>query len=481
MKPSTSQLTLVLIAWLIALSFTVRAAEESKPPNILVVLVDDLRWDDLGCTGHPFSKTPNIDRVAKEGARFLNAFSTTPLCSPSRACLLTGLYAHSHGITDNTERSAQSHKLVTFPQSLQRAGYETAFIGKWHMGNDDSPRNGFDHWVCLKGQGSSFDPELNVNGESRKRTGYVTDILHEQAKAFLDKTRTKPFLLYFAHKAMHPELTQQADGTLNDPNASNFIPADRHKSLYVNEQIPRRSNAMTAPKSKPALLRTIDDLPPLGPETGSSDESILGRLRMLAAVDESLGELMKTLEKSGELDRTLVVVTSDHGYFYGEHGLSVERRLAYEEAIRIPMLMRLPGTIKPNSTLDEMVLTLDLSPTLLELGRAIPLATQHGRSLLPIFRGDATGWRNDFMVEYFSDKVFPRIRQMGYQAIRNDRWKLIHYTDLTDMDELYDLQSDPYEMQNLIADPGSQDMLDTLRIRLKQLVNDFRSNQVSTF
>ncbi len=469
---------LTTVTCAILLSTWALATDESKPPNILVVLVDDLRWDDLGCAGHPFSKTPNMDRIAAEGARFLNAFATTPLCSPSRACLLTGLYAHSHGITDNTERSAQSHQLVTFPQSLQRVGYKTAFIGKWHMGNDDSPRKGFDHWVCLKGQGSSFDPELNVNGESRKRAGYVTDILHEQAEDFLDQTHSKPFLLYFAHKAMHPELIQQADGSLNDPNASNFIPADRHRNLYAGETIPRRPNAIAAPQNKPALLRIIEDLPPLGPETGSTDKSILGRLRMLAAVDESLGELMKTLEMSGELDRTLVVVTSDHGYFYGEHGLSVERRLAYEEAIRIPLLMRLPGTIKPGSTPEEMVLTLDLAPTMLDLALAAPLATQHGRSLLPIFRGEATDWRHDFMVEYFSDKVFPRIKQMGYQAIRNDRWKLIQFTDLSGMDELYDLQSDPYEMRNLIADPGTKEMLDLLRTRLRKLVADSRSSDL---
>src|SRR5215213_1769092 len=156
----------------LALVLSLRTASLAVSPNILVILVDDMRWDDLGCAGHPFSKTPHMDRIAREGSRFLNAFAVTPLCSPSRATLLTGLYPHTHGIRDNTDRSAQSHKLVTFPQWLQRAGYRTAFIGKWHMGNDDSPRPGFDHWVCLKGQGSTFNPEVNVNGSSGREAGY---------------------------------------------------------------------------------------------------------------------------------------------------------------------------------------------------------------------------------------------------------------------------------------------------------------------
>jgi N-acetylglucosamine-6-sulfatase len=224
------------------------------------------------------------------------------------------------------------------------------------------------------------------------------------------------------------------------------------------------------PQGKPALQRKIGDLPPLSVATGSTDESILGRLRMLAAVDESLGALLQMLSASGELDRTLVVVTSDHGYFYGEHGLSVERRLAYEEAIRIPLLMRLPGVITAGSTPAEMVLTLDLAPTLLELAGAAPLARQQGRSLMPLFGGGAHEWREDFLIEYFTDTVFPRIHRMGYQAIRTGRWKLIHYTDLTDMDELYDVEADPYEMQNRMGDASTKDVRRNLRSLIQERV-----------
>ena len=441
-------------------------------PNSLLILVDDMRWDDLGCAGHPFSKTPNMDRVAREGARFLNAFATTPLCSPSRASFLTGLYPHSHGITDNTDRSVQSHRLTTFSQSLQRTGYETAFLGKWHMGNDDSRRPGWDHWVCLKGQGSSYDPELDVNGRALHERGYVTDVLHRHAMEFLKQPHSKPFLLYFAHKAIHPETVQRADGSLSDPTASNFIPAERHTNLYANAVITRRPNALAPPRGKPALQRPVAGLPPLGPETGSSDKSILGRLRMLAAVDESLGELLRALEASGQMERTLVIVTSDHGYFYGEHGLSVERRLAYEEGIRIPLLMRLPGVIKAGSQPAELVLSLDLAPTLLELGQAPPLPGLHGRSLLPLFKGEPAAWRSAFLVEYFSDTVFPRINKMGYQAVRSSRWKLIHYTELKGMDELYDLESDPHEMKNLIGEPAAKPALTQMHAELARLLRE---------
>lgn len=477
MKPGSQRtqylvtLTRCCVALLAASAFVAASfAAPAARPNIVFVLVDDLRWDDLGAAGHPFVKTPHLDRVAKEGVLFRNAFATTVICSPSRANILTGLHTHAHGIIDNTDRSAASHKLATFPQALQRAGYETAFIGKWHMGNDDTRRPGFDHWVCLKGQGSTFDPELNVNGQAVKAKGYVTDILSERAIKFLTAKHAKPFLLYYSHKAVHPETVQRADGSLSDPNASNFIPAERHKNLYAGMKIPRRPNTLAAPEGKPALQRAIPGLEPLGPKTGSSDASILGRLRMLAAIDESMGEVFKALESAGELERTLVVVTSDHGYWYGEHGLSVERRLAYEEGIRIPLFMRYPALIKAGTKQNQMVLTLDFAPTFLELAGVAAPAGLHGRSLAPLFSPNGPAWREAFLIEHFSENVFPRMRNMGYQAVRTEGWKYIHYVDLPNADELYDLNRDPYEMRNLIKSPGAADELKKLKEELaKQL------------
>ena len=238
-------------------------------PNIVVVLMDDLRWDELRCTGHPFALTPNIDRLASEGVIFRNAFVTSPLCSPSRACFLTGQYAHTHGITDNTDRSPASHRLPTVPRALQSNGYETAFIGKWHMGVDDSPRPGFDRWIGFPGQGTYFDPVLNIDGQRLKQEGFTTDLLTRFAVEFLSHRRSKLLCLWLPHKAVHPELTQLADGSISDPNAGEFAPAERHKSLFAGVPVARRPNAGRAPSGKPALERKIGNLPPLGLATGT--------------------------------------------------------------------------------------------------------------------------------------------------------------------------------------------------------------------
>jgi len=449
-----------------------RGGEVLQRPNIVVVLVDDLRWDELGCSGHPFVRTPNIDRIASEGVRFRNAFCTTPLCSPVRACLLTGLHTHHHGILDNINRSEQSHRLRTFPQALQRSGYNTAYVGKWHMGNDDTARPGFDHWVSMKGQGTSFDPVLNVNGTRQMFTGHTTDVLNAQTVEFLRQPRQQPFCLYIAHKALHPELTQRDDGSITDPKAAQFLPAKRHRVLYSEDAIPRRLNVTDLPDDKPALNRRIDGVEPLSRSTGTSDETVRDRLRMLAAVDDGVGLLLAELTRSKELDNTVFVFTSDHGYWYGEHGLSVERRLAYEEGIRVPLLVRYPAWIKPGRVIDRFALSIDLAPTLLQMADVSPTAPMDGRSLVPLLKGEQTPhWRTSFLIQYNTDTVFPRIYKMGYRAIRTKQWKYIRYHDLDQMDELYDLSHDPYEIQNVIKRPESAVVLQRLQSQLDQLLS----------
>ena len=470
-----------------------QSPQPRRTPNIVVVLVDDMRWDEVRAAGHPFVETPNMDRLAREGARFLNAFATTPLCSPSRASFLTGQYPHTNGIVDNTARP--SHQLPVFPRDLQRAGYLTAFFGKWHMGNDDSPRPGFDHWVAMPGQGEAIDPQLNVDGQRIKTSGYVTDLLTDRVERFIERAGDRPFLVYLAHKAVHPNVVQRDDGSVGSlpGQPGGFVAAERHRGRYAGRVMPRRPSAFEPPLGKPALLRRIGDLPPLGRETATTDEEIRGRLEMLLAVDDSLGRIVGVLEKRGTLDNTVVVFTSDHGYFYGEHGLSEERRLAYEEAIRIPFLVRYPPLVRAGTTPAEIVLSLDLAPTLVELAGAspapgVPVLVQ-GRSLVPVFRNAARDpstssgspratssgdWRSSFLVEYFSDTVFPRIRNMGYVAVRTSRHKYIQYQELEGMNELYDLDSDPYEQRNLIDAPDARPVVERMQSELRRLMSETR-------
>ncbi|MCC6539016.1 MAG: sulfatase-like hydrolase/transferase [Bryobacterales bacterium] len=423
-----------------------------RRPNIVFVLVDDLRFDELGCTGHPFAQTPHIDRLAREGVLFRNAFAATPLCSPSRATFLTGLYPHQHGIVDNTDRSSASHQLDTWPRRLHdQAGYQTAFIGKWHMGNDDSPRPGFDHWVSFPGQGESVDPPMNINGRAVRERGYITDVLTRHAVDFIRRPRAaaKPFCLYLAHKAIHPNIQQAADGSIQSfGKAEEFIVAERHRGLYANADLPRRGNYARPPVDKPALQRALPGVAPLGPATATDDATIRNRARMTKAIDEGVGDLLGALEAVGQLDDTVFVFTSDHGYFYGEHGLNQERRLAYEEAIRIPLIVRYPrGGARVPRTVIDLVSSVDVAPTLLDFAGLAP----RGSSLAKWTHDGAKGaTRGAVHIEYHSDRVFPRIRDMGYRAVRTVRWKHIHYLHLKDADELYDLAADPYELRNLI-------------------------------
>lgn len=421
-------------------------------PNTLFVLVDDLRFNALSCLGHPWLKTPHIDRLAREGAIFTNAFVTTPLCSPSRGSFLTGRWVHAHGIVDNTNRNEQSHKLITFPLLQQQAGYETAYVGKWHMGNDSNPRPGFDTWVSFPGQGQYFDPPINVNGKLAVQTGFITDILSRHAVEFLRRPHSKPFALYLAHKAVHGP----------------FTPPDRHKTLYTEAPITRHPNAQDSLAGKPALQQPVptNTKKGNGAQSGPNDETIRNQLRLLQAVDESMGEILKALTETGQLDKTVIIFTSDNGYFHGDHGLG-DKRAAYEESLRIPMLVRYPKWIKPGTRFDADVLNVDIAPTMLEIAGAKAPAEMKGKSLVPVLRGKAKQVRQDFYAEYQQEQQFARIPT--WHAVRTREWKYVEYKGHPEWTELYNLKADPYELKNQINERSAAKTKAKLAARLIEL------------
>lgn len=435
-------------------------------PNFVFVLIDDLRFDALSCTGNTFLKTPHIDRIATSGVRFTNAFVTTALCSPARASFLTGMYAHSHGVFGNEDVELDP-KWPTFPKVLKQNGYETAYIGKWHMGGSDGPRPGFDYWLSFPGQGVYIDPMLNENGRAFKREGYLTDILTQYAVDYLKKPHEKPFCLYLSHKAVHVD----------------FIPAERHKNLLSDFEYPEPANYKDDYAGKPEWQRVVrirggrlikpapDPIPArLEVKPWTEEQSRLKRridyYRTLAAVDDSVGQVLDTLKQAGQLENTVVIFAGDNGFFQGEHNGLTDKRLAYEESMRVPLLAAGPGIPKGKS-LDQLVLNVDLAPTILEMAGAPIPDTVQGLSMKPLFAGTQTQWRDSFLYEYFREEWLPGIPDI--LALRTRDWKYVTSPGLNDLDELYDLRKQPLEMTNLVKDPASQNQLVRMRTELERL------------
>jgi arylsulfatase A-like enzyme len=449
-----------------------------RRPNFLIILIDDLRFDEFGAGGHPYMKTPHIDRIAHEGAIFERAFHTTPICSPNRASILTGQYASRHGIIDNVARDAASHRLPNYHLDLQRLGYETAHLGKWHMGNDGRPRPGYDFWVSFDGHGRLNDPKLNEQGRYVQHTGYITDIMNAMAVDFVSRQHDKPWSLFFAHKAVHPDAEQAADGTFK---MEGYRPAERHQDLYRGCVFPKKPNMLTAAeivKQKPVWeevlrLRTnAQSRVLLDAIHAGEQEEIRLRACMMAAVDEGVGMLLDALERTGQLDNTFILFLGDNGYFFGEHGLGPERRFAYEEGIRSPFIARHPGRIKAGARVKDLVICQDIAPTLIELAGGKPGPQIQGRSLLPLLAGKRAGWRKLFLMEYWAENAYPWLIGMTYKAVRTERHKYIRWISRSrngELDELYDLDRDPYEVANVINRPAYRAVRERLRRELRRL------------
>ena len=423
--------------------------------NIIFILLDDQRYDAMGFLhGQSFLETPNMDAIARNGAYLPNAYVTTALCSPSRASILTGQYAHRHRVVDND--SPLPNGLTFFPQLLQRGGYETAFIGKWHMGGPtDNPQPGFDHWVSFKGQGSYLPiaDGLNVDGKKVAQKGYITDELNSYALDWLEhRTGRKPFMLYLSHKAVHSE----------------FIPADRHRGRYQTARFtPPNSIDPENVHDAPMWVRNQRNSWHGVDFAYHKDLDISDYYKRYAetllAVDEGVGQILELLKKKGLDKNTLVAVMGDNGFAFGEHGL-IDKRTAYEESMRVPLIMQLPAVIKPGTKVEKVVANIDIAPTLLDLAGIRPAPNMDGKSYLPLLRGQKIAWRESLLYEYYWEYAFPQTPTI--HALRTDQFKYINYYGLWDINELYDLRSDPLERRNLINDPSYRGKVNQLRDQL---------------
>lgn len=454
------------------LYFTAYCADSVTRPNVVFILTDDQRWDTISLNERSQVKTPRIDRLGKEGIYFRNSFCTTSLCSPSRASILSGLYAHSHGVVNNF--TEYPNELPSFPRELQRAGYATAYIGKYHMGEEnDERRPGFDYFVTHKGQGKYFDTEFNVAGTRQVLPGYYTHVVTDLADKWIRQAApgAKPFLLMLGHKAPH----------------SFYFPEPKYEHAFDNVKIEYPATAFQLADKPKWFLDRLDtwhgiygplfeyrkEFPDRRPEA-VKDFAAMTRAYWgtILSVDDSVGRLYDTLQELGELDNTLFIFTGDNGLLNGEHGM-VDKRTMHEPSIRTPLVVRYPPLTSTRSAsegstqvrsasegssatrvINQQVLTLDFAPTILDICGLPPLPKTHGASWKKLAQGDATNWRTSWFYEYNYEKQFPYTPNV--RGVRTDNFKYIHYPHgdgVPDrhLAELYDLQRDPDETTNLIA------------------------------
>lgn len=467
-------------------------AQNPKHKNIIFILADDHRHDFMGFTGKvPGLQTPALDQLAAEGMHFKNAFCTTALCSPSRASMLTGQYAHTHKVVDNVAKEPKG--LIFFPKYLQNNGYQTAFLGKWHMGNSDEKRDGFDYWACLKNQGEYYKTFLNINGNPTKRTDslHFSDYLTDLTLNWLDKRdKSKPFFIWMSHKAVHAD----------------FQPAQRHKGIYKNlpVQYPASMFLTANDSSKNFGITNIKNYHTNFPGTfnpsgipqwvhnqryswhgvdymyhGEMDFNDFYRryLETLLSVDESVASVLKYLKDKNLEQNTMIVYVGDNGFSFGEHGL-IDKRHTYEESMRIPLIIKQPKLVKKGQVVQQLVKTIDFAPTLLEWTLNMPKPIQmEGKSFLKLLKNEPMEqWNNELFYEYYWESNFPSTPTM--HAIRTDQFKYIRNYGVWDTNELYDLKTDPMEVNNLIKSPLHQTIAQNLQNKLWQFLEKSNAMQI---
>ncbi len=416
---------------------SVAPARAGERPNFILVIVDDLRYDALkvsqkylsGTARFPWVETPNLDQMAAEGAYFINAFVTTSLCSPSRASMLTGQYAHNHGKWDNSYEFNRN----SFASELQKAGYQTAYFGKWHMGNQTGKRRGFDHSYSFVGQGEYMDAEFEVNGRPVASSGWVDHVSTQAMLDYLERLdRGDPFCMVLGFKSCHGPWDAPPEATKHLYQGPG----------YVGQSVPNLSSSVPYRASdEPSHFYSR------GSYTSFYNWQDRNYFRYLSAIDMEMGRINERLEQHGLWDNTYLIFVSDNGFYMGEHGLR-DKRTAYEESMRIPMLVKGPG-IKAGNVCDELVLNLDIAPTILELANARAKWSMDGLSMKPLLFDQPTSWREEFIYEYRHGSVGP---QVNILALRTDRYKLVSYGRDSGWNEFFDLTNDPYETNNLYDD-----------------------------
>ncbi len=404
-------------------------------PNFVIVLTDDQRYDTLGCTGNEAVPTPHLDRLAREGTLFTRSYVMLALCSPSRASILTGMAAHRTKIGKNGPIRGFPSRGKIFPQLLQDAGYETAFVGKWHLsdGTEKTPPEGFDHWVSFYRQGAYYRQTLDVNGKEVPTTGFLTDELATRAAQWITEERTAPFFLMLSVKNCHKP----------------WDPPERHRGQLDDK---------------------ISEIP--GRPDATPDEVAEYRryLELVLSVDDGVGVLLEALEQAEQLDRTCFLFTSDNGHMLGQHG-ALDKSATFETSIQVPTLLRYPGKVSAGKKDSRLVLNLDYPVTFLDLAGVEAPADMQGRSLRPLWEEEQPTWRSATMHHSPVNNWERGPRQF---ALRTDRWKYIAYrADIERPDLLFDLNEDPGETRNLVEDPEHLELRGQLRSHLHTAMREF--------
>jgi len=471
--------------------------KEATKPNIIVIFSDDHALQAISAYGSPHIKTPNIDRIASEGAIFKNTFCTNSICAPSRAVLLTGKYNHLNGQLDNRLKTRINTGQSMYPKYLQQNGYETSWIGKWHINNH--PQH-FDYWKILPGQGLYYNPDfINMDSSRVRIDGYATDIITDEALQWLDdgRNKNKPFSLVIGHKAPHrewqPDIQDlEAFGDKKFELPSNFFDnyqgrmAAAHQQMeikdlrwdfdlkvdagnipYVKRMTPTQRKGWDAyyENNKPdTLSMTKKEI-----AIWKYQRYMHDYMACIRSLDRNIGRVLDYLDKSGLAKNTIVIYSSDQGFYLGEHGW-YDKRFMYEQSLRMPFVMRYPGVVAPNTVVQNMVVNIDFAPTILDIAGVNKPKDMQGMSVLPLVNRKTQNpkWRKSMYYHYYeypdSHSVLPHF------GIRNDRYKLMYFYGNGDAWELYDLKTDPDEMQNIYPDQKNVSLIKQLKTDLKLLM-----------